>query len=171
MLASAPSFVFWMLRHKEGPTNKVCMDFLDKLRHATPTSQKIGFVGLCWGGKYALRAARKQNMIEIDGKPTPLVDAVVALHPSNLVLPDDAAEFVVPVSTGWGVEDVLVSYAQKAQIEKLYEGKTGVPNMEHKSYTPGRHGFAVRGNPDDAVEKKILDDTVAQAMSWMGKYL
>lgn len=174
MLASAPSFIMWMMRHKEGPTNKVCMDFLEKLRRATPSS-KIGMVGFCWGGRYALRAARESNMIEIDGKKVPLVDAVVALHPSNLVVPHDVENFVVPVSTGWGVEDSAVSYAQKAQIEGIYSkakaaGKT-CPEMEYKSYKPGRHGFAVRGNPDDPLEKACLDDSVTQAMAWMGKHL
>lgn len=114
-------------------------------------------------------------MIDVNGTKTPLVDAVVALHPSNLVLPEDVTDLVVPVSYGWGVEDVAVSFAQKAKIEGIHAGavKAGkkVPEMEHKAYKPGRHGFAVRGNPDDPLERKCLEDSEAQALAWLNKWL
>jgi len=61
MLAMAPSFIMWTTRHKEAPTNKVCMDFLQALRRATPRSQKIGMVGFCWGGKYSSRAREQHD--------------------------------------------------------------------------------------------------------------
>jgi dienelactone hydrolase len=98
LLASAPSFIMWMTRHKFAPTNKVCMNFLQALRRATPRSQKIGMVGFCWGGRYAIRAGLESNMIKIDSETVPLVDAVVALHPSNLALPEDVKNPIVPLS-------------------------------------------------------------------------
>ena len=175
LLASAPSFIMWMTRHKEGPTHKVCMDFLEALRRATHTTQKIGMVGMCWGGRYAIRAGLEKNMIELDGKKVPLVDAVVALHPSNMVLPGDAENPVVPISYGWGKEDEQVSIKTKDEVEGIHaqEKKTGrkVPEMEHKVYTPGRHGFSVRGNPDDPAERKCLEDSVTQVLDWMKRWL
>ena len=175
LLASAPSFIMWMTRHKEAPTNKVCMDFLQALRRATPKSQKIGMVGFCWGGRYALRAGLESNMIEIEGKKVPLVDAVVALHPSNLALPDDVENMVVPVSCGWGLEDGAVKFEQKGKVEEIHaKAKAAgrkLPEMEHKVYKPGRHGFAVRGNPDDPLERACLEDSVAQVLNWLGRWL
>jgi dienelactone hydrolase len=175
LLASAPSFVMWMARHKDGPTNKVCMDFLKKLRRATPTNQKIGMVGFCWGGRYAIRAGLESNMIDIDGKKVPLVDAVVGLHPSHLTVPDDVEKLVVPVSYGWGLEDTAVSFEQKGKVEAVHAkaGKSGekVPEMEHKVYKPGRHGFAVRGNPDDPQERACLEDSVTQVLDWFKRWL
>jgi dienelactone hydrolase len=56
LLARAPSFALWLMRHKEGPTHDSCMEFLQQLRRATPTGRKIGMVGFCWGGRYAIRA-------------------------------------------------------------------------------------------------------------------
>ncbi|KIM97149.1 hypothetical protein OIDMADRAFT_203869 [Oidiodendron maius Zn] len=175
ILARAPAFLMWMTRHKEAPTNKVCMDFLQALRRATPKSQKIGMVGFCWGGKYAIRAGLESNMIEIDGAKVPLVDAVVALHPSHLALPDDVESLVVPVSYGWGQEDTMVNIELKAKIEDIHatarkEGRK-LPEMEHKVYKPGRHGFAVRGNPDDPLERACLEDSVTQVLNWLGKWL
>jgi len=175
MLAGAPSFIMWMTRHKEAPTNKVCMDFLGALRRATPKSQKIGMVGFCWGGKYAIRAGLESNMIDIDGAKVPLVDAVVSLHPSNLAIPEDVENLVVPVSCGWGVEDTQVKFEQKGQVEEIHanDKKAGrkAPEMEHKVYKPGRHGFAVRGNPDDPLERACLEDSVTQVLNWLGRWL
>jgi len=175
LLAKAPSFVMWMTRHKEGPTNKVCMDFLAALRRATPSTQKIGMVGFCWGGRYAIRAAKKSNMIDIEGREVPLVDAVVALHPSNLTLPDDAENLIVPVSYGWGLEDTSVKIESKGKVEEIHAKEkaagTALPEMEHKVYKPGRHGFAVRGNPDDPLERACLEDSVTQVLNWLGRWL
>jgi len=175
ILAGAPSFIMWSTRHTYAPTNKVFMDFLQELRRATPTSQKIGMVGFCWGGRYALRAGIESNMIEIDGGKVPLVDAVVALHPSNLVLPDDVESPVVPVSYGWGLEDTFVKIEQKGKVEEIHAkdkaaGKK-LPEIEHKVYRPGRHGFAVRGNPDDPQERACLEDSVKQVLDWFSRWL
>ena len=175
LLTAAPSFIMWMTRHKEAPTNKVCMDFLQALRRATPRSQKIGMVGFCWGGKYAIRAGLERNMIEIDGKKVPLVDAVVGLHPSHLALPHDVETLVVPVTYGWGQEDQGVSIEQKGKVEETHaKAKVAgrkLPEMEHKVYRPGRHGFAVRGNPDDPLEKACLEDSERQVLDWFARWL
>jgi dienelactone hydrolase len=175
MLAKAPSFVMWMTRHKEAPTNKTCMDFLQALRRATPSSQKIGMVGFCWGGRYAIRAGLESNMIEIDQKKVPLVDAVVALHPSNLAFPDDVEKVVVPLTIGWGQEDAGVSIEQKGKVEGIHakakEAGAKLPEVVHKVYKPGRHGFAVRGNPDDPQERACLEESEKQALDWLQKWL
>lgn len=175
LLTMLPAFVLWQGRHKFGPTDQVCVDFLRKLRRSTPTSRKIGMVGFCWGGRYALRAGKEENMIELEGKKVPLVDTVVALHPSNLSFPEDVENLIVPTSIGWGRDDEMVPIAQKAKVEEIHakSKKAGreAPEMEHKVYEPGRHGFAVRGNPDDPVERKILESTEAQVLDWMKTHL
>ena len=174
-LAKAPSFLMWMTRHKEAPTNKVCMDFLQGLRLATPKTQKIGMVGFCWGGKYAIRAGLERNMVETDGGKVPLVDAVAALHPSHLAIPDDVETLVVPVTYGWGLEDAGVKFEQKGMVEAVHakakEAGARVPEMEHKVYKPGRHGFAVRGNPENPQERACLEDSVTQVLDWFARWL
>jgi dienelactone hydrolase len=175
ILANVPSFIMWSTRHKTAPTDKICMDFLGELRRATPKGQKVGMVGFCWGGKYAIRSGLEVNKIELDGVKTPLVDAVVALHPSNLVLPDDVEGPVVPISCGWGLEDTAVDIKQKGVIEGIHAkaAKEGakLPEIEHKTYSPGRHGFAVRGNPDDPKERACLEDSITQIATWFKRWL
>ena len=175
MLASAPSFIMWLTRHKEGPTNQICMDFLQKLRRDTPKTQKIGMIGYCWGGRYALRAGLESNMIKMDGKSVPLVDSVVAFHPSNLTPPGDVENPIVPTSIGWGLKDENTKIETKGQVEAIHAKakKAGkqLPEIEHKVYEPGRHGFAVRGNPDDPQEKKCLEDSMTQGLEWLQRYL
>lgn len=175
LLATAPSLIMWMTRHKQGPTNQICMDFLAALRRATPRSQKIGMTGMCWGGKYAIRAALEGNMIELEGKKVPLVDAVVALHPSNLTLAEDFDPLVVPISIGWGLQDEGVKIELKGQVEQIHHKvrKAGrkVPEIEHRIYKPGRHGFSVRGNPDDPLERAALEDSEKQALDWFQRWL
>lgn len=174
ILANAPSFIMWMTRHGDVKTNSECMNFLQALRRDTK-GQRIGMVGMCWGGRYAIRAGSESNMIDVGGVKTPLVDAVVALHPSNLVLPTDVAYPVVPLSCGWGKEDSVVKFKLKDEISDLHakEKQDGrkVPETEHKVYEPGRHGFAVRGNPEDPQERKCLEDSVTQVVDWFQRYL
>ena len=175
LLAAMPSFLMWMTRHKFETTSKDCNDFLAALRRATPAAQKIGFVGFCWGGRYAQRAGLEQNMIEVDGNKTPLVDAVVSLHPSNLNLPEDAENLVVPTSFGWGLEDTNTPIKQKEEVESAHANARAAgreyPEIVHQVYKPGRHGFAVRGNPDDPQERKCLEDSEKQVLDWFDKWL
>lgn len=175
LLASAPSFAMWMTRHKFEPTNKTCMDWLADLRRDTPRDVKIGMVGFCWGGRFALRATMESNMISVDGEKVPLIDAAVALHPSNLNTPDDVQNPVVPITIGWGLEDTNTPIATKDKVEAAYRENQAagfkLPVIEHVTYKPGRHGFAVRGNPDDPQERKCLEDSEKQVLDWFKRFL
>jgi len=114
-------------------------------------------------------------MIKIDDKKVPLVDAVVALHPSNLALPEDVENPIVPFSIGWGLEDSNTKIEQKGKVEEIHArekaaGKT-LPEIHHQVYKPGRHGFAVRGNPDDPLERACLEDSEKQVLDWFKQWL
>jgi dienelactone hydrolase len=114
-------------------------------------------------------------MISVDGKKVPLVDAVVVLHPSHLAVPGDVENLVVPTSFGWGLEDTNTPIKQKGEVEAALEKvkKTGrsMPEIMHQVYNPGRHGFAIRGNPDDPQERKCLEDSEKQVLEWFDKWL
>lgn len=177
LLANIPSYLMWAGRHGKDKTHKTCVEWLQKLRQSDEAQgKKIGMVGMCWGGRFVLRVARSSESIQVsESKTQPLIDAGVALHPSNVVLPEDIEGLAVPVSIGWGEVDEVTPFKQKAQIEEIIaKRKTAgesVPEVEHKVYTPGRHGFSVRGNPEDPAERKALEDSVTQVLDWLAKQL
>jgi dienelactone hydrolase len=175
LLSSGPTFMMWRGRHKHASTEQICVQFLQKLRRDTGSGQKIGMVGFCWGGRYAIRAGLAINSIEMGGERVSLVDAVVALHPSNMVIPADVEGLAVPTSFGWGVEDSVTSIYHKVMVEKTHAivaaAGRDVPVMEHKTYKPGRHGFGVRGNPNDPAERACLEGTEKQVLTWFQRWL
>ncbi|KAK0383349.1 hypothetical protein NLU13_9262 [Sarocladium strictum] len=175
LLAHVPTMVAWNLRNKFEPTNKTCMDFLKALREQTPLKKKIGIVGFCWGGRYAIRAAKREYTVKVDGQEVPLVNAAVGLHPSSLAYPVDVEDLAVPVSFGWGEEDKFIKIEQKGQVEAIHEKARAagekLPEIEHKVYKPGRHGFAVRGNPDDPAERRCLEESEKQVLTWFDRWL
>ncbi|KAF2438487.1 alpha/beta-hydrolase [Karstenula rhodostoma CBS 690.94] len=177
LLAGMPGYLMWLSRHGKDKSHKACVEWLQKLRRSDEVKgKKIGMVGMCWGGRFVLRASRSSESIQgADDKPVPLIDAGVALHPSNVVLPEDVEGLAVPVSIGWGEVDEVTPFKQKGQIEEIMKKRTEAgaspPEMENKVYTPGRHGFSVRGNPEDPAERKCLEDSVTQVLNWFEKQL
>lgn len=172
-----PSYLMWVGRHGKEKTHKTCVDWLQKLRRSEEAQgKKIGMVGMCWGGRFVLRAGRSSEAMKgADGSAVPLIDAGVALHPSNVVLPEDVEGLAVPVSIGWGEVDIVTPFKQKGEIEEIMkkrqEAGDSIPEVEHRVYKPGRHGFSVRGNPEDPAERKALEDSVTQVLEWFAKRL
>ncbi|KAJ7035046.1 hypothetical protein C8F04DRAFT_549197 [Mycena alexandri] len=58
--------------------------FLENLRRDKPDA-KNGYVGFCWGGRYAIAL-------------NPLFDAIVAAHPSMVRFPSELDAIVKPIS-------------------------------------------------------------------------
>jgi hypothetical protein len=114
-------------------------------------------------------------MTEVHGNKIPLMDAVVALHLSNMALPADVQNPIVSISFGWGQEDTTVKIETKSRVEAIHSMERDswkvLPELEHKIYTPGRHGYGVRGNPDNPEEKACLEDSVTQVLDWFARWL
>lgn len=101
-----------------------------------------------------------------DGKP--LFDAGFTAHPSMLTLPADAEGVRLPYSVAHGTKDMNIG------VEEAKKFKNGLANkmdIEFVEYEGAKHGFAVRGNPDDEVEKRQGTEAEDQAIAWFEKYL
>lgn len=76
----------WLAKHREGVSRPLIDGFVNTVR-MTPGTNKIGAIGFCWGGRYAILQAHGQDK---SGKGSDIggVDAAYAVsHFSELYLP------------------------------------------------------------------------------------
>jgi len=124
----------WLSKHNVETAYPLIQNFLSHLR-ADRGHKKIGAVGFCWGGKFAVLLTH-QNA-------NPMVDAAVALHPSLLSLPEDIEKITRPTAIGVGDADFLLPMSDAERIQDIFQGKEG---CELDIYPDQVHGFAVRGD-------------------------
>ncbi|KAF7919451.1 uncharacterized protein EAE98_009291 [Botrytis deweyae] len=147
----------WLVRHREGVTRPLISSFIAHIR-GLPGTGKVGALGFCWGGRYAILAAHGE------------VDAAVACHPSLVSVPADFESVTKPLSLAVGDQDSLLDRGTVGQIQDLMAGKTELPH-ELRIYEGQIHGFALRSDWGSGKDKKAMDDSEEQGIEWFNKYL
>ena len=135
---------------------------------ALPGVEKVGVVGFCWGGRYAILAAQSP----FSGTEGRGVDAAYVAHPSFCAIPRDFEDVCVPLSVALGEKDSYLGVSEVRKIEEVmgrkrregYEGEVVV-------YEGQVHGFALRGDQERAEDKKALDAAAQQGIDWFRKHL
>lgn len=139
--------------------------FFHALRTAQGATLPIGAAGFCWGGKYVFELCSDAEKAS-NGKS--LIDCGFTAHPSNLSIPQDADAVTKPLSIAVGDADFVMPLAQVETTREILRKKGDV--HEVVVFPGAKHGFAVRGPPDDekAVEQgKQAED---QAVKWFEKW-
>ena len=77
----------WLAKHREGVSGPLIDGFVNTV-HMTPGTNKIGAIGFCWGGRYAILQAHGQEKTG-EGSSIGGVDAAYACHPSLVAVPAD----------------------------------------------------------------------------------
>lgn len=126
------------------------------LRAAHPDA-KIGFVGFCWGGRFAV----SQNF---------QFDATVACHPSLVKFPAELDGVKKPFSLAVAETDPMYNAEKAKETEKILKER-GLKDVEAVVYEGVHHGWTTRANLADEKQKQGRDNAVKQVVGWFEKYL
>ncbi|KAL8714538.1 MAG: hypothetical protein Q9220_001486 [cf. Caloplaca sp. 1 TL-2023] len=159
----------WLLKHREAVSAPLIDGFINTVR-MTPGTDKVGCVGFCWGGRYAILQSRgpSQEPGEVGG-----ADAVFTAHPSLLAVPKDFEGVSRPLSVALGTEDGLVDEGTRKGISEVMEGKKKEEGVESevRCYEGQVHGFALRGDWSSEGDKGAMDEVTRQGIEWMDRFL
>jgi len=147
----------WLAKHRESVTKPLIDSFIKAVRQ-TPGTGKVGAIGFCWGGRYAILAAHGE------------VDAAYACHPSLVSIPGDFDPVNKPLSLAVGTKDSLLDTNQIGQIQDIMAKKTELPH-ELRIYNDQVHGFALRSDWSSEKDRKAMDEAEKQGVEWFEKYL
>jgi len=161
----------WLAIHREAVSRPKIEGFISQVR-LIPGTDKVGVIGFCWGGRYAILAAQ-YPFSQGEGKG---VDAAYACHPSLVSIPSDFTDVGLPLSLALGEKDSLLGVDQQKQIQEVMQKKqSGTEGKkcesEVKIYEDQIHGFALRGDWSSEKDKKAMDDAEKQGIEWFKKYL
>jgi len=126
------------------------------LRREHPDA-KIGYVGFCWGGRYAVAS-------------NPIFDATVAAHPSQVNYPAELDAVTKPISFVVAAADQYYDARRGEETEKLLKSR-GLVDVEVVVYPGVQHGFTIRGDMRNAKKKEARDKAVEQVVNWFKRYL
>ena len=116
----------WLPKHREGITKPLIDGFVNTVRKV-PGTNKIGAVGFCWGGRYAILQAHGPKVDET-GSSIGGVDASVAFHPSLVSVPGDFEPASVPLALAVGTKDSLLDMDTVQRIGDVLAKKPDVPH-------------------------------------------
>eukprot|EP00667_Euglena_gracilis_P010175 EG_transcript_10352 len=144
--AAAPAIIGLVARHPPGRVEPRLAALLTDLRARHGADQaRLGAVGYCWGGKYALRLGKQKQ-----------VAAAVACHPSGVEPEADVAGSTAPTLFLLAKGDASYAGQRRAQCEALLATVGAVTDTVE--YTGTKHGFSMRGDIADPVVAAARDD-------------
>jgi len=147
----------WLIKHREGVSKPLISSFISAIK-AIPGTSKIGTLGFCWGGRYAILTAHGE------------VDAAYACHPSLVSIPADFEPVTKPLSIAVGDKDGMLDTDSIGKIQDILAKKTTVPH-ELRIYEDQVHGFSLRSDWSSDKDKKAMDEAEKQGIEWFSKYL
>lgn len=170
----AQVIVPFFLTNRQSVVQARLSSFISGIRTSPSTSSlKVGAAGFCWGGKYAflLTHDTPKSRINVPGssEPQPLIDCAFAAHPSMLSVPADVERVQRPLSVAVGDTDMALSVEGIRSVQAILTKKG--EDHEVVILEGGKHGFAVRTDPNDELQSRYADVAEKQALAWFTKWL
>ncbi|KAH6956122.1 Alpha/Beta hydrolase protein [Fusarium avenaceum] len=166
ILKAAYVMVPFSIRNKPEKRYPGVLQFMDDLRCSEASDLKVGVVGFCWGAYGIAKLAH--GGLARNGKT--LIDAAYTAHPSEIKVPDHIEGIKLPYSMVIGDIDFALPLKEVHRVAEILEGKKGV-DSEVVIIPNAKHGFAVRGDPNNEEEKEMADQAEDQLVKWFAKYL
>jgi len=148
------SFLPFMWSHRQVITRPIIDGFIEEIRSQNPSS-KIGVAGYCFGGFYSMIAASN-----------PLVDATVTCHPGG----GDLTGVIKPSAVYYAPNDFMFNEKTANKIKASLEEKNDVP-FEIIGFPGQKHGWAVRANIANEIEKQGKEKVTVDTINFFNKYL
>ncbi|KAK3322749.1 dienelactone hydrolase [Apodospora peruviana] len=147
----------FIANHGPNVTDPIIATTIDYLRKSLGI-KRIGVTGYCYGGRYAFRfiAAGKG------------ADAAFTAHPS-LLENSEILAIKGPASIGAAESDSMMPPARRSEIEALLA--TAKQPYQVNLYSGTSHGFGVRANVSDPVQKFGKESAFLQAVRWFDNFL
>lgn len=118
--------------------------------------QKLGALGYCFGAKYVARHYKSG------------IDVGYFAHPS-FVDEDELAAITGPLAISAAETDQIFPAEKRHKSEEILQ-KTGYP-YQINLFSGVVHGFAVRGDVNDKVQRFAKEQAFLQAVHWFDEYL
>jgi dienelactone hydrolase len=167
ILASIFLFARPAFHTRRSKSKPIVFDFMRKLRADPATADsKIGVVGFCWGGQYAILLAQDDSGPG-STESKPLIDAAFTGHPARFEIPGDIKKVKVPLSMALASNDLWVD-SKEAQILKKVEKEEP---YEVEIFEGTRHGFTLRNDPNDEVQMAAAEKAEEQALIWFKRWI
>ncbi|KAM7222229.1 protein AIM2 [Rhypophila decipiens] len=155
----------------------------------------LAVAGFCWGGPYTVRLTHDipENKVLFNpggipgvskGVEVHVIDCAFTAHPSLLEVPGDIEKVVWPLSIADGDNDEWLGGKKWEQVVKTLESKNRywgersqqteggpIEDLHQAKVYPGaKHGFAVRGDRDDPMQRERGWRSEDQAVRWFRRH-
>lgn len=106
-----------------------------------------------------------------------VIDCAFAAHPTFVDVPGDIEKAARPLSLANGEDDRWMGRGKWGAVKRILEGKNkdgdvgdGVVRYEAVEYPGAKHGFAVRGDREDALQRERGERSEDQAVEWFRRF-
>lgn len=152
----------WLKKHGQEETLPPLLKLIEGLKERGITSFAV--TGYCFGGKYAFELSHAK-----------LVKVASVSHPSLLKIPEDLEKLKasdVPLQINSCENDhTYPRDAQEMGDKILGDGKVETPTYSRAHFAGCDHGFAIRADLSDPVQKKAKEDAFENVVRWFKVHL